>query len=259
MMKTIKTLSSLSEIGFERYELADLLDVSETDQRFRELLVEFSDLPPDPYAAESLRYRRYGRGILTPWSRNFTWIPPMLNEWGEWISEYYQGDHNPEYSNASRKFSSITKATMDNPLLTEIIMFDFDQTWWPDHDSSSPLHVGVHLVKLSVQRDDQVAISSPNELHQDGEPYTFAHLIYRDNAVGGRNTIAPPRCAGMLPEELSPQLLLADFELTKPLESYGVSDAKVSHYVSPIRKGAAPGPGKRAVLLIDFTPMKPRI
>jgi hypothetical protein len=117
----------------------------------------------------------------------------------------------------------------------------------------------VHFVMMMVEHDGQLAASSPAHLHQDGEPFTFVHLIVRDNAIGAVNSIAPPKCAGLQPDEVSSALIVTQFELTEILESYGVNDGKVSHHVSALARGPDPGPGRRGVILVDFTPMIPRI
>ncbi|KEF38678.1 2OG-Fe dioxygenase [Schinkia azotoformans MEV2011] len=116
------------------------------------------------------------------------------------------------------------------------------------------VHVGVHFVKLLVKNNGEKAVSSPNNLHQDGEPFTFAHLIKRENVVGAINAIATPKNAGKTLSEVDKQELHATFEISNPLDSYGVYDPLVSHYVSPIEKGIKDKPGERSVILIDFQP-----
>jgi hypothetical protein len=253
------TGSLLSEVGYERYDLADLLNISDSDADFKALLVEFDDLPADPYATDACRYRRYARGVVLPWSRMLIWIPEVRQAGENGASGYFQGDHNPDYAGIVRTLPAIPESALNNQLLKDIVLFDFDQTRWDSADAVWPLHVGVHLIKLSTDEDGREAISSPNELHQDGEPFVFAHLMYRRNAVGGHNVIAPPRCRHLLPSEISPDLIMAEFELAKPLESYGITDEKVSHYVAPIKKGALAEPGERAVVLVDFTVMRQQI
>ncbi|MCY9786126.1 2OG-Fe dioxygenase family protein [Nocardiopsis sp. EMB25] len=258
-MHIVEERSEVMTKGYARYDLADQLGVADADPRLSSLVAEFSELPTDPYARSAGRFRRYSRGVITPWDNGFSWIPPVLSDDEQWVTEYYQGDHNPEFTGARRQFPALRESATDNPLLRDLILFDFGQTEWSPVDLMAPIHVGVHMINLVVDEAGQEAVASPNCLHQDGEPYTFAHLMYRDNVVGGGNTIAPPRCAGMTPGEISEDLVMAEFELTKPLESYGVRDDKVSHYVAPIRRGGDPRPGGRAILLVDFTPMAPRI
>ncbi|WP_245338400.1 2OG-Fe dioxygenase family protein [Staphylococcus sp. GDX8P106P-2] len=47
-------------------------------------------------------------------------------------------------------------------------------------------------------------------------------------------------------------ILIEVFEMENPLESYGVYDPNVSHYVSPVEKGSEQGTGLRSVILIDY-------
>jgi hypothetical protein len=251
--------SGLLKCGYARYELAELLGVEEFDPSYVALLSEFEDLPPDPYAPGTNRYRRYARCVIFPWSGETQWIPDARADGGRGVNGYYQGDYNPEYVGVVRTLPAFTETALANPLIAEIVKFDFEQTRWSETDLANPLHVGVHLIKLSVDLDGAEAVSSPNVLHQDGEPFVFAHLVYRKNVEGGRNVIATPRWRGRMPVEVPDDEMVAEFMLTKPLESYGVTDHMATHYVSPIRKGSGSGPGERAVILTDFTPMTQRI
>src|SRR5699024_4715361 len=81
-------------------------------------------------------------------------------------------------------------------LLREIIMADYHETFWKEEEKIMPIHVGVHFVKLLVTQDGEKAVSSPDCLHQDGEPFTFAHLIKRENVKGGTNAIGIPAVRG---------------------------------------------------------------
>ncbi|MET9301292.1 2OG-Fe dioxygenase family protein [Micromonospora aurantiaca] len=259
-MPSISRETDLIGSGFARYDLAKRFGISpDGDVNYKSLVAEFEDLPADPYATEAGRFRRYGRGLYFPWSGQFTWIPAPRDQGGNEVNGYYQGDHNPEYVGMVRTLPAISETARTNPLLLDILQFNFQQTRWNEVDSAWPMHVGVHLIKLSVEDAGEEAISSPNELHQDGEPFVFAHLIYRRNAVGGRNVIAPPRYRGLSPKDVPPDELMAEFELTEPLESYAITDAKVSHYVAPIMKGAESVPGERAVVLVDVVPMRQKI
>ncbi|RPF21499.1 2OG-Fe dioxygenase family protein [Myceligenerans xiligouense] len=226
---------------------------------FKALRAACRDLPEDPYAPNSGRYRRYARAVFLPWSKDLFWMPATESQVREGVNGYYQGDNNPEHAGVTRNFPAISVGICNNRLLLDIIQFDFAQTYWSEHDAVWPLYVGVHLVKLQVEEDGHEAVSSPNELHQDGEPYVFAHLIYRHNAEGGTNLIATPGYRGKQPEDVPPADRLAEFQMTRPLDTYAVTDDLVSHYVGPIRKGGAPVPGERAILLVDWVPMRHRI
>jgi hypothetical protein len=185
-------------------------------------------------------------------------MPNRQGPKGEY-SEYYQSDYNPEYLSRVRGFVPFEDDLKHDPFLNHILWQDFDLTFWEEAQLIRPFTVGVHLVKLLVLNNGDRAVSSPNILHQDGEPFTFVHLIQRDNAVGARTSVATPACAGKMPEDVDPALIHAQFELTTPLESYGVFDPKVSHYVSGLEHGPEDRPAIRAALLTDFTPLVPLI
>lgn len=248
--------SDFMRLGFVRHDLASHFGVTDDDKHYAALKAAFDHIPEDPHAPGSGRYRRYARGLILPWSRQFAWIPPLGGQARAGLNGYYQGVYNPEHAGMVRYLPDVGQEARRNDLLLEMIMFDFGQTYWDEEDLTWPLHVGVHMIKLVADKGDMDAVSSPNELHQDGEPFTFAHLIYRRNAEGGVNYIAPPRFRGMQPKDVPDGECLAKFELTNPLESYGVADDLVAHYVSPIRKGKGVEPGERAVILTDFTPMR---
>lgn len=217
---------------------------------------EFAGLPLDPYGEPGLnRYRRHTSAVFLPWKRELHWLPKARNpEFGE-VAHYSQGSYNPEHPDMNRWFPAVSARAEANPLLREIVFFDFGQTHWSVNELHRPLHVGVHFIKLRVESGDGRAVSSPNHLHQDGEPFHFAHLVYKRNAAGGTNYVADPECAGSQPHEIPPGRLLDRFDLEEPLESYGIHDEMVSHHVDPIRRAGGPGPGERAVVLVDITPM----
>ncbi|WP_433894105.1 2OG-Fe dioxygenase family protein [Streptomyces sp. CA-111067] len=242
--------------GFERFALGSELEPGLIKEWYPQLREEFGDLPPDPYGDPLLhRYRRHSCAVLLPWEGVLHWVPktsdPRLGD----VTHYFQGGYNPEHPDAERYFPAISAGTEGNPLLERMVLFDFAQTWWGERERSAPMHVGVHLIKLAVAEGGGSAVSSPNFLHQDGEPFHFAHLVYKRNAVGGRNYVAEAACSGSQPGEIPAGSLMATFDLEEPLDSYGIHDERVSHHVDPIRRGERSGPGERAVVLVDITPM----
>lgn len=245
--------------GFVRFDLSDLLAREAFAAEFASLRSEYADLPPDPYAPGTHRYRRYARAVLIPWSRVFEWIPPVRDEHGVEMAEYYQGFNNPEYAGSRRAFPALPERVRASRLLREIVLRDFDLTFWERDVRLLPVHIGVHFVKLLSPRRTEPAVSSPQHLHQDGETFTFAHLVARDNVMGGTNSIAEIPCSGLRPEHVVDRLILARFDLEATLQSYGVCDAMVSHYVDEVIPAQEGRPGERSVILIDFVPMVPNL
>jgi len=249
---TTSAAQSLQADGYCRFRLTD------SDGGLERLQAAVDRLPVDPYAPTANRHRRYSNGILLPWCRRIEWMPTRMGPHGPY-SEYYQGDFNPEYLSMTRRLVPFEELVLHDPFLQEVVWHDFDLTFWNEAQLIRPFVVGVHMVRLLVTAPGDKAISSPNHLHQDGEPFTFVHLLKRDNAVGCRTAVGIPAVAGKMPEEVDPETIHTQFELLEPLESYGVYDPKVSHYVSHLERGEADRPAVRAALLTDFTPLVPLI
>lgn len=241
----------LNRDGYERYDLGHLLQGGVDDERFSMLSKEFDALPADPHATGPGRFRRFGRAVLTPGEAGLRWLGD------EDANAYLQhAGQNPEFPGVLRRFPPLTAGIEENPLLAELVAADFVRTEWTGADLGRPVVVGVHLIKLVADEPGRWAAATPDALHQDGEPYTFAHLFYRRNVRGGNNVIARPACAGRHPRGVTPEDVLADFTLTHALDSYGVKDDVVSHYVAPITAEHSHAPAERAILLIDFTPVR---
>ncbi|SIS45485.1 2OG-Fe dioxygenase family protein [Salimicrobium flavidum] len=246
-------MSFLRNNGYEYYDLKEKLQYNRMEEDLEEVKQEFEGLPVDAYAKELNRYRKYARAVIIPGTDEVQWLPSIQTEEGE-MYKYFQGSFNPEYTNSARDFPAISAGLRSNRLLNDIVMFDYKQTFWREEDMLLPVHAGIHFVKLEVENEDDIAVSSPNHLHQDGEPFTFAHLIHRQNVEGGLNAIGTPEVAGNVPEEVEDSQLLKKMTLTEPLESYGVFDPMVSHYVAPVTKGEEDMKGQRSMILIDFQP-----
>ncbi|WP_347860942.1 2OG-Fe dioxygenase family protein [Salimicrobium sp. PL1-032A] len=246
-------MSFLKNNGYEYYDLKEQLQYTQLEEDLEELKQEFTTLPIDSYAKELNRYRRYARAVIIPGTGEVQWLPSVETEEGE-MYKYFQGSFNPEYTNAARDFPAISEKIRANKLLNDIVMFDYRQTFWREEDMLLPVHAGIHFVKLEVEDEGDMAVSSPNHLHQDGEPFTFAHLVHRQNVEGGLNAIGVPEVAGDVPEDVDDSKLLKQMTLTEPLESYGVFDPMVSHYVAPVTKGKKEKKGQRSMILIDFQP-----
>ncbi|MEV4254181.1 2OG-Fe dioxygenase family protein [Spirillospora sp. NPDC049652] len=251
----------LKSAGFTRYSGADL-EWSEALRDGLDRLTEaFADLPQDPYAPDARRFRRHSRAVYLPWTGEMTWIPGIPDPEHGTLTEYFQDDYNPEYPQTVRYFPAISADILDNVLLNRLLRFDLGQVGWLEELRRTPLCCGVHMVKLSVRDRGEVAVSSPDCLHQDGgasTAFTFAHLVSCVNVRGGENVIASPESAGRQPGDLPSGAVHARFTLVEPLDGYAVHDHRVSHCVGPVRLGDAPGPGERCMLLVGIAPFVPR-
>lgn len=238
--------------GFAHYEPA--IDYSARD---RELLEqEFSALEPDEFAPSGVRrFRRYGNGIIIPWAnrKQVFWIPPVTSG-GICRAGYDQGSNNPEHAQI-RYFNALSEECRTSDILQQLILDDFSHTFWKHVGQAFPIYFGVHFVKLQAHDSVERGISSPDCFHQDGEPFTFAHLVKRSpSTAGGHNYIGRTSVRNRPLGEVASDDIIADFTLNNFLESFAVHDPRVCHYVDPIRRDAnSEGVAERCIMLIDFS------
>ena len=122
------------------------------------------------------------------------------------------------------------------------------------------------MVTVSCANNDLPGFSSPDCFHQDGEPFTFAHLVQRNSNAGGRNNyIGKIKCRNKKLTEISKEDIIDSFVLKKFLESFAVYDNAVSHYAVShyvdhlIKIDPTGEPAQRTMILIDFSLTKQNI
>ncbi|NWC87465.1 2OG-Fe dioxygenase family protein [Pseudomonas reactans] len=251
----------LAEDGYEHY-------MSRVSQSYRledlaGLRQEFGRLEQDEYAPVGVRrFRRYGNGVILPWEdKTSHWLPAVEDKAGGWRAGYDQGSNNPDHLSV-RYFHALSESVKSNAILRALIEEDFSLTFWSCDGQQLPVYFGVHFVKLTSSGPSDPGISSPNFFHQDGEPFTFAHLIYRSkHMMGGENFIATTGIRNTRLEDAPIDQILARFTLSSTFESFVVHDPKVSHYVSPIIKcdEAREEITERCIILIDFSSTAQRL
>ncbi len=172
----------------------------------------------------------------------FPWKQQLLR----WPKNTYcqEAAVNRDAAGAAREFEPLTETMLENEFLQQLILTNFSQTPFAAADLQQPFDVGLHVIK-TVPRPDQAAVASPNCLHKDTEPFTFIHLLARENIVGGENIIT---------DNAKEPLFIAT--LGKLMDTIVVKDDSVYHHVMPINLADPQAPGFRTVLLIDFTPMR---
>lgn len=145
-------------------------------------------------------------------------------------------------------------------MLKSLILEDFCLTFGLS-EHYLPIYVGVHLVTVSCANNDLPGFSSPDCFHQDGETFTFAHLVQRNSNAGGvNNYIGKIKCRNKKLTEISKEDIIDSFVLKKFLESFAVYDNAVSHYVDHLIKIDPTGePAQRTMILIDFSLTKQNI
>ncbi len=258
---THKTLitETLEKDGFAAFKGACFDLDQEMNQSLDALVASFDDLPPDQYDETGLRKRRYARFVYIPWADVLLEQPSVLDANGNTVVEYFQPlSLNSVDGGKRRPFTPLHPATRSNRALHELIRFDYWSLPIRPEWIGMPITVGVHQISLSPEHSNH-AVSSPNHLHQDGEPFTFVHLARRENVSGGMNYVARPECAGIHPSEIDGDAMLAKFTLESLLDSFVVDDSMVSHHVDEVFCVNAQLEARRDVFLIDFTPNLPQI
>lgn len=251
--------SSFEKNGFLQYKAAEV----DSDSK-RVIFEEFQMLEKDQFApSDTQRFRRYGNALILPWEKEIKpiWLPPVANDNGEYLSGYDQGNNNPEHSSI-RYFNALSEDVKKTKYLNQLVIDDYKLTFGLN-DHYLPIYIGVHFVKLTSNSNGILGISSPDCFHQDGEPFTFAHLIYRsNNIVGGENYIAHPSERNKSLKEVNVENIYSHFTLKNISDSFAVHDSSVCHYVSPIKKVESYQDdlmGERWMILIDYSLTKQNI
>jgi hypothetical protein len=241
---------SISPSSHFRQEIPGLFD-----PEFRELIEsEVKVLEPDVVAGGYGRFRRHSKALLFPDTKNLVFLAPQ-----EGKVRYNQGAYNPEYNGVARALNPISGALLAHSVLAELVWHNFAQTDWSAYQLVFPLCVGFSIIRFFIP-EDVVGFANvgatPDALHQDGEVFTFAHLIERRNVEGGENVIAGAEFVGKHPSCVARAAIKATFTLREYFDSYVVFDPMVSHHVNGVSRHRESQSAARAVLLIDFTPIK---
>lgn len=219
-----------------------------------------SKLPPDPYDVTGMRKRSYARfawvaetGALMPVGRNF-------DSADQPITGYSQGAAvQTEFGNVHRVFPGIRESVASSPILRSIVNADGAMAIQSGVLFPSLAYlVGIHIIKLQPNASAP-AVITPDEIHRDGEPVTFAHLIERSNCDGGENFITSLDAVGKRPGEVAAKDIYSRLTLFQPGDSFVVDDKRVGHYVSPVSRISPNQSGHRTIMLVDFCPLRPEL
>lgn len=196
----------------------------------------YGGLSLDPYAENKNRRRRHGRFLLLPWSNTIIYRP---------VGTYHQDkSYNPEDGGHARQLPGLTQRIVENIFLRELIKFDFWNLPISDDLLTQAFDVGIHLISM-VAKPGCPGTSSPDHLHKDGEPFTYIHLIGRQNIVGGESVVSDNQ-----------KRVLVETILSGFLDTLVVADEAVYHWAKRIHVENGHDYGVRDVLLVDFTPLK---
>ena len=198
---------------------------------------EWDRLKLDPYMGDGGRYRfrRYGLFNLSIITGRLNCIPDA--------SFYQDININPLNGGKLRKFASLTKDSVENPFLQELMLFDLAQLTSTTSVKVDWL-IGVHQIRI-IAMPGASGNPTPEGVHRDDETYTVQHLIKRHNIDGGVNYFHG--------SEREPERYPTVLKQLNYFDSY-YFDHTLWHSVSPITLNMHGSEGYRDVLLIDFTP-----
>lgn len=256
--KFSKLKENLRQNGFIQYKASDI-DIESKITIAR----EFKALEQDPFsAAKNHRFIRYGNALILPWEKEIRpiWLPTTLSEDGQELSGYDQGNNTSE-QDSIRYLNALSQNVKLSHYLNQLITEDYALTFGLK-EYYLPIYVGIHFVKLTSDVQN-LGINMPDSFHQDGKPFTFAHLFYRSsNITGGENYIASPSEKNKRLEDVNAENIYTHFTLKNILDSFAMHHSSVCHYISPIQKipnNQLNYLGERWVILIDFSLTKQKI
>ncbi|MET9853375.1 2OG-Fe dioxygenase family protein [Streptomyces sp. NPDC006450] len=192
----------------------------------------WADLPRDEMVTDGVhRERRYGRLMAT------------CGPAGEWTFEplphlafQQTAEHIPLYEGKARLFSPIKPEVLTGPVLTALITVDLAVVAAVAPEVTR-FEVGLHQMRV-IATPDEPGNPTPEGRHRDGHDFIGMHLMGRVNCAGGESVVY---------RDGEPQ---ARMTLTDRLDSLVVSDARITHEVTPtIADG---GTGVRDMLLVDI-------
>ena len=219
-------------------------DFSLSDEQFsdlKEIQEYFHSLPVDPYDDAGQRLRQLSRYIIIPFKQILIPRPDKSTRYVQNIR------YNDEINRSSRVFDPISEEFRDSKFIQSLIYSDFHNSPFSKSDLSLPIDVGVHLIRMQAT-PEAPGLPTPNKLHKDGEPFTWIHLISRENVFGGENIIT----------DNTKEKVLCHATLEAPMDTIGIVDSAVWHQVKPIFVNPLEESGFRDAILVDFTVMTPQ-
>lgn len=200
-----------------------------------ELAAEWDRLGPDNYLKNNARFRerRYGRFLYIPRERNFRLLAHQPYFQSETANRYAGGIH--------RVVEPVTEAAVKNPLMRELVEFDFDHFPVEDERLDHPWLVACHQFRI-IARPEEIGEPTPEGVHRDEIDFGAIHLMSRTNADGGISSVYD-----------NDERLTAQFQLQGPMDTMFWADRKVLHSVSPITVVDHSAPAVRDILILGYT------
>lgn len=225
------------ELQEKKYALisADEFSIaSELANDMKQLWTDWNHLEPDNHlkGGAHFRRRRFGLFYFQPTTGELYPLPPAPYFQSAGINTYAGG--------VERQFAPLLNETFNNQFLRELIKFNFRQFPIDNQMANHPWEIDIHQFRIIASQDEQ-GEPTPEGMHHDGDDFNAIHLIQRQNANGGVNSIYD-----------NDRQLLASTTLSQTMDSVIVWDPHVMHGVTPIHPQNTAEAAIRDVLVIGY-------
>jgi len=195
---------------------------------------DWNNLKVDNYLKDDRRFRqrRFGLFYLLPSTGELLPMKSVPYTQSRKVNTYAGG--------IARKFAPLLDATLTNQFLHNLIKFNFQQFPVDNNMTLLPWEIDVHQFRILASQNEQ-GQPTPEGIHHDGDDFNCIHLIGRQNAKGGANTVYD--------NDRNP---LKTCTLLQPMDSIIVWDPHVMHGVTPIKQENLSEPAIRDVLVIGY-------
>ncbi|GII76184.1 hypothetical protein Sru01_11660 [Sphaerisporangium rufum] len=195
---------------------------------------EWDHLETDRYLKDgaTFRERRYDRFYYLPATGTIRLRPHR---------PYFQSMSANEYAGGiDRDVAGLTPSTLANPLLAELLEFDFAQFPVSDRERHLPWDVQCHQFRI-ITTPNELGDPTPEGPHRDEVDFGAIHLMSRTNADGGHSQVYD---AG--------KELVTEFCLENRMDTMFWADRQVLHAVTPVTARDASRPAVRDVLILGY-------
>ncbi len=207
---------------------------SELSADKQRLWTDWADLELDNYLKDAGRFRQRRFGLFYMLPSTGELLPLQL-------AAYIQSREINTYAGGiAREFAPLVDTTLTNQFLHELIKFNFRQFPVDSSRTHQPWEIDVHQFRIVASQDEQ-GQPTPEGIHHDGDDFNCIHLIGRQNATCGINTVYD--------NDLKP---LTSCTLLQPMDSIMVWDPHVMHGVTPIHPENPSESAIRDVLVIGY-------
>lgn len=170
----------LQQQGFVIYqkdnELRDHL-LSTYNKAFSIFQNTWNDLPKDPYLLDGGSYRQRRYSVFNYQNKQLSVLP---------YEPHFQSlNYNVVHGGIDRYLCSWHQATIDNPVLLEIINWVMQQI---DGHKDQAWKIQSHQFRI-VASDQEAGKPTPEGVHKDGADYIFIMLMQRKNITGGESKL----------------------------------------------------------------------